>query len=257
MSGFRTFVDVQMRLSLLFDRLFPRSWQIDGNRDFLDRIVPDHLESGIHLIDIGGGRTPALRPDQKRAHGARVTAIDSSETELKAAPEGSYDDMRVGDIVQIRGTGEGDLLICQALLEHVPDVEAAFEGLSSFLKPGGTALVFVPSRYAVYAFLNRLLPERWKKTLLFMIFPGSRESQGFPAWYDRCTPDQIGRLADCHGFDILERHLYFKNIYFAAWLPAHALWRGWLILFHAFAGDQAAETFTLVLRKRSEVGRAG
>jgi hypothetical protein len=43
--------------------------------------------------------------------------------------------------------------------------------------------------------------------------------------------------------------LYFQSDYFRFCFPLHAAWRLWILLFRMFAGQQAAETFTLVLRK--------
>ncbi len=70
-------------------------------------------------------------------------------------------------------------MICQALLEHVPSTERAFRAIGSLLKPGGLALIFAPSRNAVFARLNLLLPQRLKRAILFAVFPESRYRDGY------------------------------------------------------------------------------
>ncbi len=70
--------------------------------------------------------------------------LDIDKEELIQAPEGSYDEIICTDITKYRGNLEADIVICQALLEHVKGVENAFMAISSILKPGGLALIFVP-----------------------------------------------------------------------------------------------------------------
>jgi SAM-dependent methyltransferase len=61
--------------------------------------------------------------------------------------------------------------VCQALLEHVSDVNGAFESIASILRPGGQAVIFVRSRNAVFARINLVLPEKFKRWILFQVFP--------------------------------------------------------------------------------------
>jgi 2-polyprenyl-6-hydroxyphenyl methylase/3-demethylubiquinone-9 3-methyltransferase len=141
-------------------------------------------------------------------------------------------------------------VICQALLEHVRDTGGAFRAISSILKPGGRAILFVPSRNAVFARLNLLLPETWKRRILFSIFPEMQRDHGFPAFYHQCTPAGFARLSGQYGLVTEDRRLYFQSDYFRFCFPLHAVWRIWTLLFRLVAGPAAAETFTLVLRKK-------
>ena len=42
---------------------------------------------------------------------------------------------------------------------------------------------------------------------------------------------------------------YFRSSYFTFFFPLHVAWRVWLLVFRFFAREQAAETFSLALRK--------
>jgi SAM-dependent methyltransferase len=246
---FRRLVAAQIRWSAWLDSCLPLSFQIDGNRDFLDHLVPQYLKSGSLVYDVGGGKNPAVSVEWKRQLCLRITGIDIDGTELAAAPAGSYDAVICVDIAAHRGQADGDLVICQALLEHVPDTEQALEAIASLLKPGGRALLFVPCRNAVYARLNLLLPERFKRLLLFSIFPEMSRDHGFRAYYDQCTPRSIETSAKRYGLTVERRFAYFRSDYFRFFFPAHLAWRAWIVLFRSIAGDRAAETFTMVLRK--------
>ena len=60
---------------------------------------------------------------------------------MEHAPEGSYDEMFVGDITKRVAELEGrfDLIICFQVLEHVKPLDDAIENLRCYLRPGGAA----------------------------------------------------------------------------------------------------------------------
>lgn len=243
------FTRSQQSLSRSFDRLLPDEYRIDGNRDFLDHWIEPYLHNGAVLYDIGGGKNPVVGPEAKRRLALRVVGIDIDAQELKASPAGAYDEKICADITQYRGRSDADLVICQALLEHVRDSEAAFQAIASILKPGGTALIFLPSRNAVFARINLLLPEALKRKILYTVFPSAERDQGFPAYYDRCTPRDFRRLAARSNLAVEVCRPYFRSSYFSFFFPLHFLWRLWILAFRFVAGEQAAETFSLALKK--------
>jgi 2-polyprenyl-6-hydroxyphenyl methylase/3-demethylubiquinone-9 3-methyltransferase len=202
------------------------------------------------VYDVGGGKNPVIGPERITELDLRVIGVDIDGGELASAPVGSYDRTVCADIGSYQGPGDGDLVICQALLEHVRDSGAALRAIASILKPGGRALIFVPSRNAVYARLNLLLPEALKRKILFAVFPETRRDHGFRAFYDRCTPAGFVSMAAQQGLLTEDCRLYFQSGYFRFCLPLYAAWRLWMFLFRLFAGRQAAETFTLILRKQ-------
>lgn len=245
----RSFINWNVRLSRAFDRLLPADYRIDGNSDFKNGFAPKWLKSNIRVVDIGGGKNPFIAVDKKTALAIHVTGVDISAQELERAPAGAYDITKCADISKTVGSGDADLCICQAVLEHVQDVEAAFVAIASFLKPGGVALIFVPSRNAVFARLNLLLPEWLKRYLLFTIFPQTKRDQGFPSYYNRCTPAGFRAIAKCAGLEIQEAKYYYVSSYFSFFAPLYVLWRAWILLFRLVANEQAAETFCMALKK--------
>ena len=246
----RRVIEWQTELSRSFDRLLPEDLRIDGNRDFLNRLVPEHLRSGDVVFDVGGGKNPVIGRERKTELRLQVIGLDIDASQLAAAPEGLYDRVVSADINRYRGIADADLVICQALLEHVPDTRCTLEAIASILKPGGRALIFVPSRNAAYARLNLILPEGLKRKILFGIFPAMKRDHGFPAYYDGCTPAILGENARACGLVTERRCIYFHSSYFTFCFPLHAVWRIWLLLFRFLAGAEAAETFAVVFRKQ-------
>ena len=251
MRAIRKFIDLNIKLSMSFDKLcLPPSFNVDGNHDFLTDMAPGYLKSGMKVYDVGGGKSPFISTDQKMTMDLFVVGIDISQKELKLAPFGAYDEIVCADIASTKGDQDGDLVICQAVLEHVRDVDGAFKSIASLLKPGGTALIFVPSRNAVFARINLILPQKLKEKILYGIFPSTQIAQGFPSFYNKCTPNEFRALMKQNGLRDVEVRYYFVSTYFTFFFPLHFVWRIWILLFRILRGGQAAETFSMALVKK-------
>jgi len=245
----RSFINSQRWLSRNFDRLLPMKYRLHGSEDFIKALVPKYLRENAIIYDIGGGKNPYLSPDRKKCLNATVFGLDIDKKELCQAHEGSYDKIICTDIGTYQGNSDADIVLCHAVLEHVKSTNNAFKAISSILKPGGLALIFVPSRNAVFARLNMLLPQNMKKAILHTIYPKTVRNQGFPSYYDKCTPMEFRKLADSNNLHVVEERFYFISSYFSFFFPAYLLWRLWVLLFSFIKKEQAAETFALVLRK--------
>lgn len=251
MSLLRTFMNTNINLRKWFDQQFlPSSFIKDGNKDFIVEMAPSYLRQGMKIYDVGG--EAALRIHQKKtALCLNIVGIDISQTELDRAPVGGYDETVCADIVNIHGAGDGDLVICQAVLEHVKDTEGALRSIASLLMPGWRALIFVPSRNAVFARLNVLLPEKLKRKILYGVYSNARAAQGFPSFYHKCTPDDFIAMAKHNGLAVIESRYYYISSYFSFLFPVYLVWRIWVVIFKSIAGHQAAETFSMVLVKKA------
>ena len=221
----RQLIASQVKLSRAFDRLLPRSFRIDGSKDFKQRIVPSYLRPGLAVYDIGGGARPCVDLATKRRLGLEVTGLDIDAEQFAKAPRGLYDRAIAADITAHHEQNAADLVVCKSTLEHVRNTEAALGTMARLLKPGGTLLVFVPSRNALYARLNVLLPQHVKMRLLSAFMPDRVDHLGFPAFYDHCTPREFRRFAARHGLQVKELRPYYISSYFSVAFPLYVLWR--------------------------------
>lgn len=254
-SAVRRFVQWQARLSRRFDQLLPALYSVDGNYEFRTGYALSLLRthSSPVLYDVGGGKNPYLTAAIKQQLNATVVGLDISQRELDLAPANAYDSVVCADLMSYTGKQDADFVICQTLLEHVRDVPQAFVALAGMLKPGGMLLVFVPSRNAIFARLNLLLPEGLKRRVLFSIFPQTRRDQGFPSYYDHCTPAAFEQIARDNGLTVIDRRLYYCSMYFSFFAPLHIVWRIWIVLFKVLDRSAAAETFAMALTKPAGV----
>ncbi len=235
-------------VSRAFDRVLPETMSVEGSRHYRRELLPAFLKPGLRVVDVGSGRYPQVSPDLKASLGLTVTGLDLSAEELAAAPAGAYDEAIAADATRFQGRGDADLVISHCCFEHLPDTEGGFKTVASMLKPGGQAVIYNPSRAALFAKFNLLIPEGVKRWFLARLPDGGGHG-GWPAVYDRATPKQFEILAYRAGLEVVTVHRYWISGYLMPVPPLHALWRLWQAGHRAIAGDEAAESFTMVLRK--------
>jgi trans-aconitate methyltransferase len=197
-SLLRQFLDANIWLSRKFDTCLPEKYNAQGNGIFRTEVAKPYIaQRDIIIYDLGGGSRPYITPKHKAEFNQTIFGLDIDGDELADAPQGSYDDAITADLTTYNGQGDGDLVICQAALEHVNDNDGSFRAMASVLKSGGVATIFTPSRNAVFARLNMILPQKLKQKILFTLFPHKAEGHdGFKAYYDQCTPKKFRKLAD-------------------------------------------------------------
>ena len=150
------------------------------------------------LIEIGGGRDPLFSPSEIGELGVEMTINDISAGELAVLPRGyrtaCFD--VAGDISPVADLrGSFDLAFSRMVFEHVADGRRAWANLYELLAPGGIALAFVPTLYALPFVLNRLLPDKLAAAIVKAVFPNRTDDADpvFPARYSWCRAD-AGRM---------------------------------------------------------------
>jgi len=121
--------------------------------------------------------------------------------------------------------------------------------IASLLKPGGRAYVKAPYRFAVFAILNRVLPVRFKNRIMHYLFPG-KSGDGFPAFYDGCSPSAMLANAATCGLEPAGQQRVYYSTYFTFFVPSYLVWRAISLLQYALDRDYC-EAFELVLVKHA------
>ncbi|WP_169788831.1 class I SAM-dependent methyltransferase [Vulgatibacter incomptus] len=225
-----------------------RLGRVDGSSQFprhLDRL----LRPAMRVVDLGGGKHPAISPEQKQRLGLHVVGVDISSRELEQAPAGAYDEAVEADASSFVRPGSADLVLAQALTEHVKDTRAMWRSIYATLVPGGRTLHFIPNGRALFARLNRLLPEEAKRFLLYRIYPESVQYLGFPAFYDRCSPGETRRVLREVGFRQVRIQPYYSSNYFAFLLPAHLANVSLQLLAQAAEDEDRCQSFVVEAMK--------
>ena len=98
-----------------------------------------------------------------------AAGVDIDAEQLMAAPQGAYSTTIVSALERYEGAPH-DYVVAQSGLEHVSDGREAMAGIGRLLRPGGKVFTFCPNKRAWFARLNKLLPERLKRAILFSIY---------------------------------------------------------------------------------------
>jgi SAM-dependent methyltransferase len=161
--------------------------------EFHDRVA-NRLRPGVHILDVGAGRTPTVHIDARPAD-TRYVGLDLTESELALAPPGSYDQTVTADVTTFRGELEEsfDLVVCFQVLEHVRPLAGAFDNMRRYLKPGGCLVAQLSGTFSIFGLANRVVPQWAIQKMVDKILAG-HSYVTFPAYYDRCWQSGIERL---------------------------------------------------------------
>ncbi|MGH7509231.1 MAG: class I SAM-dependent methyltransferase [Gemmatimonadales bacterium] len=219
-----------------------------GPRDFRERVLPGLLKPGLRVLDVGGGKRPAISPERKQELGLYVVGLDVSEAELAQAPPGAYNATVVGDVAAVSIPGHYDLVFSRTVLEHVAHPAAAIANLAGVLVPGGIMAHVMPCRNAPFAILNRWLGNRTARRLLFAIFPEKQDNSGFLAYYRDCTPERISRACRECGLEVVELTPYYNSGYTSFFVPLYTVDMLRQVLMCTLRLENFAEGFSIVVR---------
>jgi 2-polyprenyl-3-methyl-5-hydroxy-6-metoxy-1,4-benzoquinol methylase len=220
----------------------------DGPRDFYERLLPSLLRPGQRVLDVGGGKHPAIALQTKRELGLRVVGLDVSGTELAQAPPGAYDAIVVGDVAAVDIPGKYDLMFSRSVIEHVADPRAAMANMASAMAPGGTMAHVVPCRNAPFTILNRWLGNDTARRLLFAIYPEKADHSGFRAYYRECTPARLARICRECGLEIDRIVPYYNSGYASFFAPLYTLEMLRQVTMCSLRLENFAEAFSIVAR---------
>ena len=241
---FKTFIVANRSLSNKFENLF------GFNRDdsILLRGVFKSLEAQTTIADVGGGKKPAINILGHRLHNSVYDGYDISLEELNEARHSYTDIYQIDLTAKKQKSKQYDLIICLNTLEHVDDIRPAIENLAGMLNQGGRLYIKLPCKYALFAKLNKFLPERLKKHLLHKIFP-EKVGDGFKAYYDRSCPKEITDISEKYGLQLVEKNIVKWSSYFSFFFPAYVIWRMMTLLQNLFNRNYC-ESFEMVFIKK-------
>jgi SAM-dependent methyltransferase len=113
-----------------------------------------------------------------------------------------------------------DLILARATIEHLHDVDAFLQLAQRKLRPGGKLIVTFAGKWATFAMLNRLLPEKAKVAVLHTLVPRSKGSLGFPAHYDHSSFREFSSAGRTAGYTEEVGYVsYYGLSYFRFFVP--------------------------------------
>jgi SAM-dependent methyltransferase len=178
-------------------------------------------DARVRVLDVGGGANPLLPVDTVARLGLDYLVLDPVADELAKAPP-AYRTL-VGDACDrtlAARLAPVDLVVSRFVCEHIEHPAAFHATMRDVLAPGGIAVHFFPTLYALPFLVNRAIPEALADRLLDGIAPRDRaQHDKFRAWYRWCrgpTGRQLARLRGT-GLELVAYRGYFGHAYFDRW----------------------------------------
>ena len=194
----------------LMQRFYPESrfggfTDVDGTVAFYLRVnalaAPHHV-----VVDFGCGQgahatDPVPARLGLRVLKGKVSRVIGLDVDPRAAENPFLDEFR------LLGPGEGwpveagsvDLVLCDNVLEHLPDPAAFFREARRVLRPGGYLSIRTPNVFSYFGLVSRLVPNRRHPAVLRVAQRGREDC--FPTLYRANTVLTLRRLLRRHGFD--------------------------------------------------------
>jgi len=208
------------------------------------------LTPGSIVVDAGGGRKCCYA--EYKPEGIEIVAADVSGEELSLNKEA---DRGVVADVSTRlpfADSSVDIVTSKHLLEHLPDISRFVAESHRVLKPGGLFASLLPSRYALFAILSRLLPDSARENLVHRLVAETDETHRFHTYYDRCYAGALEHVLVDAGFEIVELVPgYYGAGYFSFSFPLWLAVVGWELATMLFGCRNLAASVMVAARKRT------
>ena len=206
----------------------------------LERAIDREIRLTSTVLDVGCGRTaPQLRAFRGRA--GKLYGVDVVEFSEKPA---GIELIRCGVENIPLGGGTVDLAYSRAVMEHVENIEEAYQEVFRVLKSGGCYMFITPNIYDYGSLIASIVPNRWHPAIV-RITEGREESDVFPTFYRSNSKRRVLRLAASAGFSVerlsylgqypsylmASRPLFFLGCLYGVLLrriPALSFLQGWL-----------------------------
>lgn len=205
---------------------------------------------GQVIVDVGGGKTCPFAHFRKPGSQTRIVAVDCAEEELRDNTD--VDEKVVADVTEGLPFPDAsvDMVVSRSVLEHLERVEAFVIEARRVLKDGGSFIHLFPCRYAPFAIINRALPDRLSRRLLYSLIPETKGIGGFPAKYRECYYSAMEHVLAENGFAIEEMITsYYQSPYFAFFFPLYLLSAGYEMLLRALDAKDLCAYLLVVARK--------
>jgi SAM-dependent methyltransferase len=173
------------------------------------------LKSGSLVLDAGAGNRCVYA-----SHSLRVIGTDVLITDLRNNRD--IESAVVSDLevdFPFHSYSIDAVTTCY-FVEHIHDTERFIRNVARILKPGGKLFMLFPCRYAPFAVINRLIPNRLAIKMLHQFVEGSRG--GFPATYNNCWPKRMREILGRNGLRVVQTKLcFYQSHYYASFLPIY------------------------------------
>jgi ubiquinone/menaquinone biosynthesis C-methylase UbiE len=217
------FLRINRKLSQKVENILPQS-KPDLTTLYDELILQTiNLYQNPLILDLGGGRNTSFVRKKKNSK-YTLWIIDSDRNELEN--NSRAEKLIIADLnykLPIKSSSV-DIVISRYTLEHLENPEALLKESHRILKKNGIIILLFSCKFAVFAVLNRLLPQSISKLLLEHLVPGSHEVRGFKPYYHDLCYAKIMQIFT--GSDLKIQNLifsYYQSRYYTFFFPLYLI----------------------------------
>ena len=213
--------------------------RVDGTMAFFQR-VQSLAGPEMTALDVGCGRGAAAERFEKNPWEKcrLLKGVCRKVIGIDVSPAGQ-DNPMIDEFRRIEGdrwpvdTASIDLLVSDAVLEHIPEPDVYFSECSRVVKSGGIICLRTTNRWGYASIVSSIVPNSMHAKVISMVQPGRTAEDVFPTCYRANTIRSVRRLMNAHHFKgCVYRHiaepnylgfsrwLYAIGVYIHPWLPS-------------------------------------
>jgi 2-polyprenyl-3-methyl-5-hydroxy-6-metoxy-1,4-benzoquinol methylase len=206
--------------------------RVSGTIAFFGR-VQSLLRPEMIMLDVGCGRGAgaermAKNPAEKcRLFKGACQKVIGIDVDTAGAQNTLIDEFRAieGDSWPVE-TASVDLLVSDAVVEHIERPDQFFAECRRVVKPGGFLCMRTPNRWSYVALGASIVPNRFHAKFVGKMQRGREAKDVFPTYYRANTISALKRLLKKHCFEgCVYRHIAEPNyLGFAPWSYAFGVW---------------------------------
>jgi len=222
---FRAFLNANIAICIWIESKLPNEF----TRSLLfqhEMICANLLNAGANksALDVGGGH---LCPYAHRRDTSLESHLVSLDILFEQVKNNELADSKiVGDACGLvpLATQSMDVVTSRSVLEHLYDNDSFIEESFRVLREGGHSVHVFPCKWAPFAVINRILPNKLASWLVHTIYPNWQAECGFRVFYRNCDPESMASVFKSYGFEVEDVHLrYYQSIYFRFFVPFYCL----------------------------------
>jgi SAM-dependent methyltransferase len=179
---------------------------IDGTVAFFTR-VNALIDPSFVVLDVGCGRgayneDPVKFRKNLRILKGKAAQVIGIDLDLNAKENPCLDDFRLikGDDWPIESNSI-DLIVCDNVLEHVPDPDRLFVEIHRVLKNGGYLCLRTPNRWSYIAIAATLIPNSYHSNVVAFAQDGRKQEDVFPTVYKCNSVRKLKNIMEKNGME--------------------------------------------------------
>jgi 2-polyprenyl-6-hydroxyphenyl methylase/3-demethylubiquinone-9 3-methyltransferase len=214
-------IKTNQQTSIYFEKYFPQTkvFIIDTYNKITSSII--NSKSNQLILDCGCGIKTTYSKFCDQTLKNKIIGFDLS---IRAYENKDVDQVIIHDITKVSpfNVRSIDIITSSSMLEHLNEVESFIRHSSEILKKDGIFICLFANRFAPFAILNRLLPNKISKRLLYFFRSSMIDQGGQKGYYNKCTYYEIYRLLHKYNFVVTNSYFYYyQSFYFDFFFPLY------------------------------------